>query len=280
MNRLSADFTIPSATVTALGASAILCFGGMIVYLIMMFGRVKPRQMVVGLIINVIMVLLLESNLHTVALADGSPVLDNPVLHMLYLAVVSALIEELSRFVMFRYALGNQYTSADAAVGFAIGFCVAEVVMGGFSNLSAYSLATYLNNNGLETVLAEAGEEAEALQEQLQIIADTGALTYILSGLNRIFYVAREVSLSVIVWYAATKSGWKKLLPAALLLHIVVRLPDCWYQAGGNLTLLQEEILSYALTIALGCFAAWLYKKLEEPVFHFKIDTLRARRRR
>jgi uncharacterized membrane protein YhfC len=280
MTPLSADFTIPSSTVTALGLSAIICFGGMIVYLIMLFGRVKPRQMVVGLIINVVMVLLLESNLHSVALADGSPVLNSPVTHMLYLAVVSALIEELSRFVMFRYALGNQYSSADAAVGFAIGFCIAEVVLGGFSNLSAYSLATYVNNNGLETVLAEAGDEADAVREQLQIIADTGALNYVLSGVNRIFYVAREVSLSVIVWYAATKKDWRKLLPLALVLHVLVRLPDCWYQAGGNLSLLQEEIISYALTIALGCFAAWLYKKLEEPVFHFKIDTLRARRRR
>ncbi len=277
---MPADFTISSSTVTALGVSAFICFGGLIVYLIMLYGRVKLRQMMVGLLVNVVMVLLLESSLHSVALADGSFLNSSVIGQMLYLAIVSALIEELSRYAVFRYGLSNQYSSADAAVGFAIGFCLTEVIMGGFSNLSAYSIASYLNSNGLETVLAEAGEEADALIEQLQTIADTGALTYLLSGINRIFYVAREVALSVIVWYASTKTEWAKLLPAAIALHILVRLPDCFYQAGGNVPLLAEEIVSYALTIGLCIFAAWLYKKLEEPVFHFKIDTLRVRRRK
>lgn len=275
---LSADFTIPSTTVTALGMSTLICFGGMIVYLIMMFHRVTFRQILVGLIINVVMVLFLESSLHTVFLAEDSVIANSVIYYMLYLAIVSALIEEFSRYVIFRYSLGKQYSSADAAIGFALGFCLTEVIMGGISNLSYYSLASYLNTNGLETMLEEAAEEAEAVEEQLQAIYDAGALNYILSGFNRVFYVAREAALSVITWYAATRSDQLRLLPAAIGLHILVRLPDCFYQAGGEIPLLAEELLSYALTVGLCALAIYIYKKLEEPVFHFKIDTLRPRR--
>ena len=277
---LSSDFSIPSSTVTASGMSALICFGGMIVYLIMMYHRVTFRQILIGLVINVVMVLFLESSLHTIFLVDGSAVSDSVIFYMLYLAVVSALIEELSRYVVFRYSLGKTYSSADAAIGFALGFCLTEVIMGGISNVSAYSLASYVNTNGLETMLEEAAEEADDLVEQLQAIYDAGAMNYILSGFNRVFYVAREAALSVITWYAATRSDQIRLLPAAIGLHILVRLPDCFYQAGGEIPLLAEELLSYAMTVGLCALAIYIYKKLEEPVFHFKIESLRPKRHR
>ena len=123
-------------------------------------------------------------------------------------------------------------------------------------------------------------DNLQNMLDQLQVIADTPATTYLLSGFNRVAYTIQIVSLGALAWFAAKDFGRLWTLAAAIVLQTIARLPYGLYTAGIITSFIQEEVLTYLLTAVLAAAAALVYNKFEPKTYKFKAERLRNRRRR
>ncbi len=274
------ELTIPALTKNLIGLNAIICFILVIVVWAYLFGRVRFSQALLGAFTCIIL-MLVENLVDSFVLAEGSPIVANAVLYAVYLAAFVAVIRPMAQFAVIKLQLSRRFDSIDAALGFAIGFAALELIVGGISNLTTYTLCTTCNSDGLASILANASgpEEADALEQMLTTLANANSWDQAFSGINRIFYLIQCMSVAVMAWYAATQSDAKVLL-WAILGYTVVRLPYGLYTAGLLTSFRLEELLTYALSIGFGLWAVQYYNKLEAHKFKFKGDRLSVRHRR
>lgn len=274
------DLTIPGLTANLIGLNAIICFLVIIVVWAYLFGRVKFSQAVLGAFCCVVL-MLVENLLDNVVLAEGSPILRNAVLHAVYVAAVVAILRAAAQYGVIRLQLSRRFSDTDAAIGFAIGFAAIELIVGGISNVTSYTLCVTCNNEGLASILANAAspEEAEALETMLRQLATANSWDQAFSGINRIFYLAQCISVAVLCWYASTQHD-TKVLGLAMLCHTVVRLPYGLYTAGLLQDFRVEELLTYVLSIGFAFLASRYYNRLEGGKFRFRGDRLATRFRR
>ena len=96
--------------------------------------------------------------------------LRSPAAHALYLAAAAVILRVLVSFGVMKGYLSRKFDTADAALGFAIGFASVELVVGGISNITSYTLCLTCNRDGLASILAAASnpEEAAALESLLR----------------------------------------------------------------------------------------------------------------
>ena len=273
------ELVISSGTVTCLAISAALCVALPFIIWIYMWGRVRFSQAIFGFLFSCAVVGL-ENLLDSIFLKEGGYLLSNPMANGIYIAVSLALLQTLGLFGG-SLCLRSKYESADAAVGLAVGFAIMELFVAALSNVMSYALALYCNNNGIDAM--SAAIEPENLQNmlsELQVIAETPATTYLLSGFNRVAYTIQIVSLGVLAWFAAKDFNRLWTLALAVALQSLVRLPYGLYTAGVYDNFIREEVLTYLLTAVLAAAAALVYNKLEPKTYKFKAERLRNRRRR
>ena len=81
---------------------------------------------------------------------------------------------------------------------------------------------------------------------------------FLLGGVERIFAVALQISLSVLVWFAAKRPGKRWLFPAAIGLHALVDAAAV-ILAGkcGNLILVEVGVGVFALLYVLIAKLVW-----------------------
>ncbi len=274
------ELTIPALTKNLIGLNALICFLLIIVVWAYLFGRVKFSQALLGAFCCVVM-MLAENLIDSFALAEGSAIVANALLHTLYIAAFVAILRAAVQYGLIRFQLAKRFTGADAALGFAIGFAALELIVGGVSNLTTYTLCVTCNNEGLASILANAAtpEEAASLEVMLTGLAQANSWDQIFSCINRLFYLIQCMSVAVLCWYAATEHDSKVLL-LAMLGHSLVRLPYGLYTAGLLNSFRLEELLTYALSIGFGLLAVRYYNRMEGDKFKFKGDRLAPRMRR
>lgn len=274
------DLTIPSLTTNFIGLNAVLCFLVIILAWANLFGRVKFSQALLGAF-SCMMLMLVENMLDSFALAEGSAVVQNAVIHTLYMAAVVVILRTVAQYGIIRSVLAKRFSTTDAALGFAIGFAAIELIVGGISNVTTYTLCVTCNNEGLASILEAAAspEEAAALETMLRDLSVANSWDQFFSSLNRIFYLVQCMSVAAICWYAATQND-AKVLVLAMLCHTIVRLPYGLYVAGLLQNFRAEELLTYALSLGFGYLGMRYYNRLEGKRFHFKGDRLATRLRR
>ena len=274
------DLTIPALTKNLIGLNALICFLLVIVVWAYLFGRVKFSQALLGAF-SCVALMLVENLLDSFALAEGSPIVANAVIHTVYIAAFVAILRAGVQYGLIHFQLARRFDGADAALGFAIGFAALELIVGGISNLTTYTLCVTCNNEGLASILANAAtpEEAAALETMLTGLAAANSWDQIFSCINRLFYLIQCMSVAVLCWYASTQKDLKVLL-LAMLGHSIVRLPYGLYTAGLLTNFRLEELLTYALSLGFGLLAVQYYNRLEGGKFKFKGDRLSTRFRR
>lgn len=274
------ELTIPALTKNLIGLNALICFLLILVVWAYLFGRVKFSQALLGAFCCVIL-MLIENLIDSFALVDGSFITSHSVLYALYLAAFVALLRAAVQYGVIHFQLSKRFSDADAALGFAIGFAALELIVGGISNLTTYTLCVTCNSEGLASILANAAspEEAASLEAMLTNLSQANSWDQIFSCINRLFYLVQCMSVAVLCWYAVTEHK-PSILLLAMLGHTLVRLPYGFYTAGLLSRFRVEELLTYALSIGFGLLAMLYYNRMEGDKFKFKGDRLSARTRR
>jgi uncharacterized membrane protein YhfC len=190
-------------------------------------------------------------------------------LYALYGGLMAGLFEETGRFVAFKTIL-KKYRDRDAdALMYGAGH-------GGFEAAAVFGATMISNiviavmiNSGMTSVLTQTAtaETLPQIEAMLDSLKTTAPYTYFIGLIERFFAIALQLSLSVLVWFAA-KDGRKWILyPLAILLHLFV---------DGALAIAAHYFTSYWIIYAillietaivvLTAFAVWKRNAKKESI--------------
>jgi uncharacterized membrane protein YhfC len=226
----------------------------------------------VGTAAFIVFAMVLEQLLHFVVLrpeADGTVALisSNPALFVLYVIFAAGIFEETARFVSFKL-LNKKFRDFGAALSYGIGHGGIEaVLLLGVASISNIAFSVMINSGSLEA-LASAGVTAETTAA----LVETSPYMFLVGGLERVFAVTIHISLSVLVWYAASRKDKIWLYPAAILLHAAANFPAALMQAGVIDSILLVEILTGVSALSIALLTVCAYRKLrgDEVKHHSK----------
>lgn len=216
---------------------SVLSVAGMLVSLLISIGlpiglavwlrkkkRAELSPLLVGSAVFIMFAMTLEQVLHTIVFSSpaGEVLMNNIVLYGLYGGLAAALFEEAGRFLAMKRFMKGQI-SRENALMYGVGHGGTEAIlligMGYINNLIT---ATMINKGELETLLASVPEEQrDAALQNVSQLWTTPSYQFFMSGLERVFAIALQIALSVMI-YMAVKQGEKKYIAMAFGAHFVV----------------------------------------------------------
>lgn len=256
---MTANYTVPTASLLCMSTSLLLSLGVPVVLAILCGRRRKSawRAVAVGVICFWVAVLMLESSVNQLVTRVFPDLVQNPAALIAYGALAAGLFEEGARLVGLRLLCKRP---SDTLTGFAYG-----VGHGGFESVTVGALgminnlvtAAMLNAGGAEALLAEIPAEQQALaQSQLASLSSLQPLTFWASGLERMTALALHIALSVLVWMVVAKRLPAWFWAVAVLLHAGTDVFAGLYQTGILTGIWLTEVLVLVYTAAV-CYGVW-----------------------
>lgn len=274
---LQAISSFDSFTLTALLITAVICLLAILISWYTVRGRIQLSQVILGLFAFVLVMML--ENIFSVAWDPGTKPTSGPV-YAIYLTLSIVVSREAIRFLIMKFGLVDRFRDTDSAIGFALGFAGLYLFTCAFYYFNLYTTLNEYLTNGADAFFANAGTDSEEAYELLLAIKEQTGWQYIFTGINRAFYMVREIALSVLVWYGLTNEKMRMYLVLVPVMHIIAMLPDCMFSASLLENSYVKDVLTFVLSGGIAFVAARAYNKNEDQVAHFKVEKLRARKRR
>ena len=166
----------------------------------------------------------MESLVHNIVLKGlpvGEKIQGSTLLYALYGGLMAGLFEETGRFVAFRIVLRKRLDNDRNALMYGAGHGGAEAILLLGLAYASNLIMSVMINAGLADKLTAGltGAMADQVRAVLHALTTTPAWTYLLAMAERVVAIATHICLSVLVWFAAKKSGKRWLYPLAILLH-------------------------------------------------------------
>lgn len=224
--------------------------------------KAKLSSFFIGCGTFVLFALILEQILHGVVLTIwGTKITENLLLYGLYGGLAAALFEETGRFVAMKFFMKKQLDKKNAWM-YGVGHGgIESILLIGISSISNIMNALMINSNQLGTILETLEQsQKEATIEALSALWTTPGYQFFLGGLERIFAIALQISLSILV-YQAVRNGQKKFFVLAIFLHFLVDFLAV--ALSSKLPVLGLEIIVFGVAVITGFIAFKVYNKKE-----------------
>ena len=258
--------TVPSLTIVCMAISCAVSFC-LPVILLLYFRKKKGADFLpffIGCAVMLVFALILEAAVHTVVLATpaGAFIQDHLWLYALYGGFMAGLFEETGRWIAFRTVLKHRQDKDANALMYGAGH-------GGFEAAAIVGVAMINNlvwsvmiNSGNSAAVTDSltGDTLAQVQQSMQALVSTPSYQFLLGGVERIFAVAIQISLSVLVWFSVRRPGRGYLYPAAILIHFAVDAAAALL-SGLGVTPIVIEIIVAVLTAAAALFARRLWRE-------------------
>lgn len=220
--------TVPLLSIAFMAISCIVAFAIPVV-LFIYFRRKKGADILpffVGCGVMFLFALILEALAHQVILGSsfGERILNNTWLYALYGGLMAGLFEETGRLIAFKTVLRGKNGKDSNALMYGAGHGGFEAaVLLGFTMISNIVLSISVNSGYALTATGAASEEVlEQIESAISSLASTPSYMFLMGGVERIFAVMLQISLSVLVWFAAKDRGRLYLYPLAIFIHFFV----------------------------------------------------------
>lgn len=269
--------TIESFTITALLATAAICLLAVLVAWYTVRNRIQFSQIILG-VFAYVLVIMLENVFNMLQVTAGIPA--TGITYALFLMLSVVISRELVRFAVIKFGLLDRFHDTDAALGFAIGFAGFYLGVCAAYYYNLYTAANEFVKNGAEAFAINAGEELESAVALLETVNAQTGWQFIFTGVNRAFFLVRELALSVLMWYGLKEEKMRRCLILVPVLHLIAMIPDSLFGAGLMESSYVKDVLTYLLSAGIIAIGAMTYNKKENQVAHFKVEKLRTRKRK
>lgn len=191
---------------------------------------------------------------------------DHPVYLAIYYSLSAGICGVLGLFFGLKYAMKNRPGKQNAFL-FGLGAGGLECILyGGIVNITALILALFVNSFGMEGYLTKMQIPAQEFEAQKQLIQARAAIApsaIYSDALLQFLSMCLQAALSIFIYYAISRKEYRKLLPAAAIIHIVGYLPIYLSQADilTNDTITIVIMTIYIFTVVF--FAYRLYHREE-----------------
>ena len=264
-------------TATSLLITAGICLVAVFVAWYTVRTRIQMSQVILG-VFSYVLVLVLENVFSMAGVSLQVP--QSGMAYALYLTVSVVVGRELIRLLSVKYVLEPRFQGADAAIGFGLGFGGLYLLTCAAYYFSCYSTVNQFLSVGAESFFASTDQGSQEAYDLLLSISQQNGWQYIMTAVNRVFFLVREIAFSVLVWYGLTDEKSRWCLIAVPVMQFIAMLPDGLMSAGVLDNTYVKDVVTYLISGGIAFLAAKIYNSREDQVAHFQVEKLRARRRR
>jgi len=250
------EYRVPALSMVCMAFSFLFAFALPVVLCIWLRKKKKANlpPFFIGCAVMLLFALVLESIAHNLVLGSsiGGTIQGNTWLYALYGGLMAGLFEETGRFLAFKTVL-KKYQSKDVnALMYGAGHGGFEAAaLLGIAMLNNLILSVLINTNATQLVTSTlSGDTLAQVESAFEGLATSPPYVFLVGALERVFAVAIQMALSVLVWFAAKKKGRVWLYPLAILLHLAVD--------GVTVLLADAGLPMLALEAVVGLMAAGL----------------------
>lgn len=214
----------------------------------------------VGAAVFIVFAMVLEQLLHSLVLKkapDGSiELLKYPLQYVLYGAFAAGIFEETGRFVAFKL-LKRKFTGVSTALSYGIGHGGIEVLLLVTLLMISNIVTSIMINTGTTNLLGDTPQVVAGIEQ----LTTTEPWMFLMGGIERIFAMAMQISLSIIVWHSINTKGKVWLFPLAICIHAAVDVMPAMYQCGVVPNILLVELVTGIIAAILVIFTISAHKK-------------------
>ena len=254
--------TVSTASIIGMLFTLLVSVGLPIILMILL--RIKTRARIstffIGCGIFIGFALILEQILHKIVLtAAGSILQSNIFLYGLYGGLAAALFEEAGRFIAMKFCMKKSLDKGNALMyGVGHGGVEAFLVVG-LTSINNLLISIMINSGAIQLTMSQLEPSLqETTYEQLKALWQLPAYQFYLGGVERILAIILQICLSVFV-YQAVKTGKKKFLAGAFLLHFIVDFLTV-VAAGLGLPVWAVELEVLVVVAVIAGFTVKLYQ--------------------
>lgn len=261
------NYKVPELSIIFMAVVALV--GIAIPVMLLIFFRKKYKSSLLafftGCGVFVVFALLIEGTLHRLILPSdlGQKIQANFWLFAAYGGLMAGLFEETGRFVAFKTLLRKKSGDNRNALMYGAGHGGFEVFyLLTVSMISYISMAVMLNSGMGAKLTAGVHDPAtlKTLEATFASLAQTPSATFLMSIVERLAAVTLQISLSVLVWFAAKQKGRFWLFPLAVVLHALIdAVAVIMAKNGINVWIIEGAI--YAVAVAGILIAHIVWKK-------------------
>ena len=256
---------VPAFSIVFMAVSAIISIGLPVGFFVFIYKKHNAKfiPMLVGAAAFVVFALVLERYVHY-AVFEQYPLREKPLFFILYGALMAGIFEETARLVSFKI-LKRKYTGIETGLSYGIGHGGIEaVLLAGIAIVATMVFGILIGTGNTDLVVSMLGEETSKQIENT--IAVTAPHMFLVGGIERLFAITIQVSLSVIMFYSVYGKGKIWLYPLAIVLHAVVDVPAAAMQAGVLKSILLVECLAGVSAVILATVALLVHRKLKTGI--------------
>ena len=213
----------------------------------------------------VIFALVLEQIVHYIVFKKIA-LRDKQIIYIIYGILMAGIFEETARFVSFKILRKKKYCGISTGLLYGVGHGGTEaVLLAGVSMIAAIVISVLYNTGNLEAIRGKLQKETFTyIETQVSTILAASPFMFLVSGIERIFAISIQMSLSVVVFYSVYCRGKMWLFPLAIFLHAFIDIPAAAMQAGILKSVFFTEGLVGLFAVIMIIYAVYLHKKLRE----------------
>ena len=255
---------VPSLSMAFMAVSLVVGVG-LPVALFIYYRRVKKADVLpffIGCAVMVLFAFVLEALVKKLILDSeaGAAIQGNIWLYGLFGGAMAGIFEETGRFLAFKTVLRGQRGNDANALMYGAGHGGIEAIaVLGITSVNNLLYSVMINSGNLSLLTASLPEEVLGqVDTAVRALVETPSWHFLMGSAERIFAVVIQISLSVLVWFAAKKKDRILLYPAAILLHLIVDAATVILSGlGMPLLTVEGAIAVIAVITALIARAVW-----------------------
>jgi len=245
--------------------SAILSIGFPVFLFIVFYKKYNAKfiPMVMGIAGFIVFALILERSIHLIVLGKFA-LKEKPLVYIIYGILMAGIFEETARFISFKI-LKRKHNGIGTGLAYGVGHGGIEaVIIVGLAMTNNIIFSIIINSGNLETITgALQGEVLEQVNTQITALQTTSPHLFLLGGIERIFAICIQISLSIIVFYSVYGNNKLWLYPFSILLHAIIDIPASAMQVGLIKNIYLVELLVLISAIILLVIAKYTHEKLK-----------------
>jgi len=245
-----------------MGVSAVISIGLPIFLFVVFYKKynIKILPVILGIAGFIIFALILERSVHLIVFSKFA-LKEKPLIFIVYGIFMAGIFEETARFISFNI-LKKKYDGVETGLAYGVGHGGIEAVLiAGLAMINNIVFSIIINTGNIETITGGLqGEVLEQIYNQITVLQTTSPYLFLIGGIERIFAVFIQLSLSIIVFYSVYKNKFRLYL-FSILLHAIIDIPASAMQAGLIKNVYLTELLTLIGAVILLIIAKYTHDK-------------------
>lgn len=259
---------VSSLSMAFMVVSAVISIGLPVSLFIVFYKKHNGKfiPMIIGVSAFIIFALILEGLIHSIVLGTFG-IKNIPVAYIIYGALMAGLFEETARFLSFNI-LKKKYNGIGTGLSYGVGHGGIEaIIFVGITMISNLVFSTIINTGNMAILIKNIdGEALTQLNTQISALATVEPYMFLIGGIERIFALGIQISLSIIVYYSVYSENRLYLYPLAIILHALIDVPAMLMQTGIIKQMIIVEILAGISAVVLIILAKKIHEKIKRDI--------------